>query len=543
MNSNFPLALANYRWLTVIMIALMAVGQSLATGVAAFSTRDIFAALSPDTANTPIAAVASLVLAGVIIAMLRVLERTTSEGLGQDFAASVRTKLYRHFSRLPANEIQKRRKGSIALRFVGDLSALRTWLSLGIARIVSTAIILPGSIAAMWLLNPKLAIAVSVPLMLTIVIIPILAKRLEPFYQRLRSKRARLAADMSERVASAPELCLLGREQLELTRLNKRSIDLKATAKSAKFASSSLRALPDIGLSFAGALLLLTAMLNNLAAAETAAAMAVLGIIAQPVREIANISDRRRAWNVARAKCEKILDLPPIKTGKQVIKIDHPVSLKFDNVTHKSFNNLNLEIKAGCSIAISGDHGQGKTTLLKLAAGLEKTEQGQIEINGKPLSQLSTVCRSRSIMQVGADSPILSSSLRRALTMGVKPRPDDEQILDVCHQLGLEQVVDRLGGLDAKISENGRNVSKGERQRVLLARAFFAQNKLLLIDDVDLILNPSVRQIIINLLNNTNATLLLCTNDAQLLGKVERVLSIKDGEIWDDSDLSLAKAA
>ena len=539
MNSNFPSPLANRRWLTVIGIALLAVGQSVATGIVAFSTRDIFATLSLETSTASVFAVTSLVLAGITIAVLRVLERTLSEGLGQDFAALVRRKLYQHFSRLSANEILQRRKGSIALRFVGDLSALRQWLSLGVARIVSTAIILPGSVTALWMLNSKFALAVSIPLIITIVITPPLATRLDPFYRRLRSKRACLAADMSERVANAPELSLLGREQTELGRLSKRSIDLKSIAQRTKFASASLRALPEIGLSLAGALLLLTAMLDNLGTANTAAALAVLGIIAQPVREIANISDRRRAWKVAKAKCKNILDLPLIHTGKCIISEEYPISLKFNNVSHKSFKNINFDIKANCSIAISAGHGEGKSTLLKLAAGLEKPDHGQIEINHQPLSQLSTVCRSGSIMFVNADSPILSGSLRRALTMGVTPRPDDKQILDICHQIGLEQVVYRLQGLNGRVSENGRNLSNGERQRLLLARAFFTHNKLLLIDDVDIGLNQSIRQLISRLLDKSNTTVLLCTNDRQLLSAVDRIVTIKNGTIISQNKLAL----
>ncbi len=72
---------------------------------------------------------------------------------------------------------------------------------------------------------------------------------------------------------------------------------------------------------------------------------------------------------------------------------------------------------------------------------------------------------------VGPRSPILAGGLRRAFGLGLTPRPTDERLLTVGRDFGLGRTIARLGGLDGRVAENGRDLSSGERSRLLLARA------------------------------------------------------------------------
>jgi len=531
--NRFPNLLGEGRARGVALVAATAVAQAIAAGVAAFATRDVFAAFATSQTTLPIGALVLIVAAGVVIAALRVVERTLGEGLGQDYALALRKTLFIHLSRMPAREVSRHRSGALALRFVGDLTAVRTWVGTGVTRMISVAIVLPGALVALVLLNPQLALAAAGPLLLSIILMTLLAPRLRPSHQRLRHRRARLAADMSERIPAAPELRLIGRISKEVKRLERNARSLRQAAIERTRCSALLRAVPDCGAALAGVLLLGTAFTVQAPPAEAAAALAILGIIALPLRDLANIWDRRRAWEVARDKCNAVLNAPILETvaGTLVPGIIGPTHLVFDRVSAGALSGIQASAAAGEIIGIVGSNGAGKSTLLSLAAGLEHAESGCVLFNDSDIRALSPAERSKRIAYVGPRSPILKGSLRRALTLGIKPRPADAAIDSAARKFGLGHVIDRLGGLDGHLSEGGRNLSSGEARRIHLVRALLAGPQLLLLDEPDDALDVNGRELVQQLIRVTRATTLIITHDLPLARQSHQLWYIHGGRL------------
>lgn len=213
--TRMPPIAADGRVRQIAIVAALAFCQAIAAGVAAFSTRDVFAALRADDATAAYAPIALIALSGLAIAALRIGERIIGERVGQNYAAALRERLFMHLSRMPARAVSGRRSGGLALRFVGDLAAVRGWVSLGLARLISASIVLPSAGVVLFMLNPDLAAAAVAPIVIGLIIMCVIGWRLAPAHHRLRSRRARLAADMSERIPHAPELRLLGRVSIE----------------------------------------------------------------------------------------------------------------------------------------------------------------------------------------------------------------------------------------------------------------------------------------------------------------------------------------
>ena len=515
----------------VALVAALAVGQAAAAGVAAFATRDVFAAFATQGAQPPIAALATIAAIGVLIAALRVAERAVGEGIGQSYAAALRRAMFGHLSRMPAPDVSRRRTGALAIRFVGDLAAVRSWVSLGLARIISAAIVIPGALIALTLLNPMLAAVAAAPLILAVTAMAAQAPRLGPLHRRLRSRRARLAADMTERIPVAPELRLLGRAEQEIARLNRRSRSLRAAAVARIRATATLQAMPEIGATIAGAGILGTAFATGAAAAEAAGALATLAILTLPLRDLATVWDRRRAWEVARDKCKSVLDAPVLQAVPPHAECttEGPVRLDFVHARARVLQDVNATAWHGSKIAIVGGNGAGKSTLLSLAAGLEHATDGRVAIDGLDIRALPQDIRSRTITYVGPRSPILRGSLRRALTLGITPRPDDEMVEAAIRDFGLTDVTGRLGGLDGRVAEGGRNLSSGEARRVHLARTALAGPHLLLLDEPDDALDQQGRACLERLLLETSATTLIVTHDPSLARRADLIWYVDEG--------------
>jgi len=540
-----------------------------AAGVAAFATRDVFRLLHAGTpgAGTQmpvVQALAMLAAAGVAIALIRICIRALGEDIGQSYAISLRRDLYRHLARMPVKAHSARRVGALGLRYVGDLSAARLWISQGIVKLLVAAILIPGAALALAMINPDLALAAFVPLVVCVGLMIVVSTLLAPLHRRLRSRRARIAIAMIERAGLAPELDLIGRTRAELAKLRRDGDLLRSAAVRRATAAGGLRAVPEIGAAAGGIAVLFMAWRTGAAPAEAAAALAVLAILTQPLRDLAGVWDRRCAWRIAAGKLEDVLRAPArphhrgdlrqsAKGAAQGAAQDPPGArapgIVFEAVSAPPLAAFSASVQPGQTIGVAGPAGAGKSTLLNLVAGLDMPDGGDIrffrpedsnpedntdDTDGGPGGSVNSrgpaVYR---IARIGAPATLVQGSLRKALALAVAPRPDDAVIEAAARRFGLAGLITRLGGLDGRVSEAGRNLSSGEICRIQMARAALQQADVLLVDGIDADLDADVRTDLADLIAQCGATTLIATRDAGLLALCRQVWTL-EGQVVDE---------
>ena len=532
--STMPKVFAEGRARGILTIIALALGQAASAGVAAFATRDVFAAFRDAQTEMPGMALALIALSGLSIAGLRYGERIVAERVGQDYVASLRVKLFRHLAQVSARDIAGRRSGALSLRFVGDLAAVRGWVSLGLARMISSLIVLPLATAALFLLNPHLGVAAAIPIATGMLAMALVGPKLGPAHRRLRSRRARLAADMSERVPHAPELRLLGRVQTETRHILKRTDKLIDAALQRARGAALLRAIPDAVSGLAATGVFFAALASNASGAEAAGALAAVALMIQPLRDLAGVWDRHRGWRVARDKCAGLLAVPRLtrhSKAKAAALDNVPQSLCFAQASTGTVSAIDVIAAPGEKVAIVGPNGAGKSTLLSLAAGLEKPSKGSVTLGGRGIVSLSAVERRKLIALLGTRSPILAGSLRRALTMGFDGDRDDQAIEACAKSFGLGDVIDRLGGLSGKVAEAGRNLSAGEIRRILMTRVALSNPGLMLLDEPDDALDQDGPALVEKLVFDSPATTLIITHNRALAERMDTVWLIENGRL------------
>ena len=526
--SRVPDILAEGRGRRIALVALTGVAQAGAMGLAAFATRDLFASLR-DGASASIEALAMLGAGGVLVALARVLERAAAEGLGHSYAISLRRALYRHLARMSQSDVAERRAGALGLRFVGDLSAARNWIGLGLTRILSSIFVIPGAAFALWLLNPILAKAALVPIGASLLVMAALSVALEAIHRRLRSRRAGVATSMMERAVVAPELDVMSRTGKEIRRLDKHGNDLRDRSQVRRLMTSAIRSVPEIGAALAGVTLLWMAARTGAPASDAAGMLAVIAILSLPLGELGGVWDRRCAWRIARQKCELVFAKP--RRARRKVSRCGPVPVSLSGVRMRGMT-FDLAVEAGEVAVIEGDAGAGKSTLLSLVAGLETPDAGTIGFGGEDVWPL--------IAYVGPYSPILQGSLRRALTLGLSPRPDDETVRAAASRFGLDPVIDRLGGLGGRIGEDGRTLSDGERLRVKIVRAALAEADLLIIDAPGLAADETLARAVAEMVRRSPATVLMATAPGAFDEAADRQFILREGETQELGKLSIA---
>jgi len=483
--------------------------QAAAAAAGAFATRALFGALHAG-ATLPAEAVALLAVSGLGIAAARIAAGTLGEALGQAYALDIRQALFAHGTALAAHTVAAQRQGYTSLRFVGDMTGFRNWAGRGLPRLIAAAVLIPAALAVLGALHGPFLLAVAPVYAVALAAIGLAGLRLPALHRRLRRRRAAIAADMAERMPVAPALGALGRRSAEARRIARRSRRMIVAACARIRLAETLKAVPDAAAGIAAVGVIAAGARTGAATATIAAGLAAVGIALAPMRDLAGVWNHWAAYRAAKAKCAAALARPPRRAaigGRALPRGPAAVSLRA--VGLGPVRGLDADVAAGGRLSLTGPNGAGKSLLLSALAGLERLEAGEIRLAGIALPELSPGTLRRGVALVGPAPVILRGSLRRALTLGLDPRPDDAAILDRAGRLGLGPLVARTGGLDGQVGEAGRTLSEGERVKIALLRAMLLPRpRLVLIDGAVARLDAAGREALEAWLAATPATVI-----------------------------------
>jgi ABC transporter ATM len=213
--------------------------------------------------------------------------------------------------------------------------------------------------------------------------------------------------------------------------------------------------------------------------------------------------------------------------------------IKLNNITfsHSStnilFKNVSLQILANEKLAIIGESGSGKSSLISLIAGLYKPETGKIFINEQDIHCLphSELHRNKILHYIPQDLRLFNMSLRDNITYGTVGISENN-LLKIAEQVGLMNLINKLPlGLDTVVGEMGANLSGGEKQKVALARALLIKPEILLLDETTHSLDIDCEKMVLENLFLAIPTVIIASHKASTLNHVDRILQVQEGEL------------
>lgn len=502
-----PRLLENGRWRGLVVVSLLTLVQGVAAGAAAFATRGLFETMDEGAPLHP-GLLAALIASGLVIAGARVLSRLMGERLGQGYALAIRLALLDHASGMAASAVAKRRNGYMSLRFVGDMTAFRNWLGKGLPRLIGAMVMIPAACTVLWLLEPRFAVAIAPLFAVTLAVLAVVGPRLEPLHRRLRARRARIAAEMAERMPLAPELDRMGRRPAEIRQLRKRTERMIHAALHRLFWAEALKALPDAVAGLAACAVIVAGAHYGASTGTIAGALAAIGLVLTPLRDLASVWNFHAAYLAARKKCNAALSRAQRATGQGDTRLPTgPLRVTVRDLPMPQGNTLSLDIAAGKTHALTCTPDEADT-LFSALCGLEPVPPGHISLSGHGLTDLSRGSLRRGVHRLSSAPVVLKGSLRRSLSLGLLNRPSDAKLRKTAQAAGLRTLMNRIGGLDGALAEGGRNLSPADRSALSLARILLGKPQLVLLEDGVWHLDPDARDTLAAHIHRTGATIL-----------------------------------
>lgn len=526
-------------------IFLQLIGNGLAQGalavVSAWLVMRVFNQLG-GRGSAMILSLAGLCLAILTSALLRRRERIDAELLGQDYVKAVRQRLYARLLNTSPRSFQQRRKGAVLLKFVGDLSALRRWISLGLARVLVAGVAVSIALAALaWLYWP-FALGVLLALGTSTAWILRHGAPLRHAIAEARRCQAHLSANVAEKLGNLATVQAFGRIRRERRLMRRQSQRLlNASVRKAGYIGT-LRAVIDV--TAGGAVLVVLALAyavppGDLSPGMIAAVISIIGFLTPPLRELGRTQEYWLAAQVARDNLNKISRQAPRLRGHRGAQPLHIAAgrIIFDAVTVTgALDNVCAEAAPGARVAVFGPNGSGKSTLLGLVGRLFDPDAGRVLIDAQDIAKVRLSSLRRQIAYVSADMPLIRGSLRKNLCYGTG-KLDNERLRRVIADCRLADLLARMpGGLDARIAESGADLSQGERVRVALARALLLQPRILLLDEAEANLDKQAICALDDVIGRFEGTVLMATHRQAAQRMCDALWTLRDGRLESTAD-------
>lgn len=482
-------------------------------------------------------ALAGLGLAILASALLRRRERIDAEALGQDYVKAVRQRLYVRLLHANPRTLSRRRKGTLLLKFVGDLSAVRRWISLGLARLLVAGVAVSMAVGALaWLYWP---FALGVTLLLGASALWILRNgaSLRRAIAETRRCQAHLSANVTEKLGNLATVQAFGQMRRERRLMRRQSQRLFEASMTKAAGIGTLRAVIDA--TAGGAILMVLALAYlvpppDLSPGMVAAVISIIGFLTPPLRDLGRAQEYWLAAQVARDNLQAIAAAAPRlrnRRGGAPLNVTEG-KITFDGVTVRgALSRVHAEAAPGARIAVFGPNGSGKSTLLGLVGRLFDPHGGQVLIDAQDVSQVRLSSLRQQVAYVSAEIPLLRGSLRKNLCYGAG-RVTEQRLLQAVVDCELEDLVARMpGGLDGRVAESGADLSQGERVRVSLARALLLRPRILLLDEAEANLDSRAVRALDSVVEGFNGTVLMATHRRAALHTCNTVWTLRGGRL------------
>ena len=492
--------------------------------------------------------VVSLVGLAIVFAdwIINVIQTNVVGRNGERMLYTLRVKIFSHLQRLGLDFYEHEMSGRIMTRMTTDVDALDTFLQTGLITMVNAVLTFAGVLVALLLINFRLGITLLAIIPVLVAATLVFRAKSSRAYTDAREKVSMVNADLQENVA--------GLRTAQAYRREGRNQEHFA-ALSDSYRRSRLRAQRYIALYFpfvqllstvAGALILFVAAGEVHSKALTAggliAYLLYIDLLFSPVQQLSQVFD---GYNQAAVGLRRIKDLlrrttstpeaaHPQTAGRPRGQIEfRDVRFRYSGQSQDALSGVNLVVRPGETVALVGQTGAGKSTMVKLVARYYDVTSGSLLVDGTDIRELDLSGYRQQLGVVPQEPYLFPGTVRDAIAYG-RPDATDAEVEAAAREVGAIEMIARLpGGFRHEVAERGRNLAAGQRQLIALARAYLVDPAVLLLDEATAALDLASEAAVNSATERLTAkrTTLVVAHRLTTASRADRIVVMESGRI------------
>lgn len=486
-----------------------------------------------------------VILFAVIQGVLRYLNSYLTDWTSQKITNGVKIALFNKLVYMDTSFFDENTSGVIITRYLTDPDTA----SLGIVNNLKSALTssfgAASLIAVMLYSSWRLAIIGVVVLCIAFVPVAIIRKKIKSTSNKNMVIGGNITTNFNETYAGNKVMRAYGLEERQKTLFNKQ-IHLgfdnnMSLVKRAGWMSPLMYLIASFGIAIVlgyGTHLITT---GKMTAGGFASFVTSLLLLYKPIKTLGQTLTGLQTIFVAMGRVFELFDIKPELTNKPNAITFNGLnnSIEFKNVNfeyvenHRVLKNINLKINKNETLAIVGNSGGGKSTLVNLLPRFYDVTTGSITIDGIDLKDYSMNSIRQNISMVFQDNFLFSGTIRENILMG-KPDATEEELQNAIQSAHLEEMIAELpDGIETLLGERGLTLSGGQRQRVAIARAMIRNSSIVILDEATSALDNKSEAVVQKALDNLikNKTVFVIAHRLSTIKNANRIAVINDGEL------------
>lgn len=465
--------------------------------------------------------------------------------IAQRVSATIRKDLFTALQKLPLKYFDSNSSGDLMSRLTNDVDNINTTLSQSVTQLFSGIINVVGMLIAMLLLSPILTLIGMITVPLTFIATKILAKKTQRFFVKQQEELGSLNGYIEEMVSGQKVVLLFSEEEKvkeefgEINeRLTKSAIIAQGVSSFMGPINNFINNISYLIISVAGGYLILKG--SGITVGVVFSFLLYMKNFTRPINEIMNLFNTIQSALAGAERVFEVIDEEKENDKDDAVDIDNiegHVELK--DVTFSYTNgkqilkNVSLEAKKGEVIAIVGPTGAGKTTIVNLLTKFYDIDSGEILIDGKNIDEITRESLRKTVAMVLQDTYLFSKTVSENIRYG-RLEASDEEVIEAAKMADAHHFIKQLPqGYDTVLSDNGSNLSQGQRQLLAIARAILSNASILILDEATSSIDTRTEVLIQNAMLKLmqGKTTFVIAHRLSTIKNADKILALKDGEI------------
>ena len=463
--------------------------------------------------------------------------------ISTDISFNLRNNIMNKITQLSMEDVGENKRGDILSRITNDVDSLQTGITQSFIQLMTAVITIVGVVVMMLYINVWMTLAALILIPIAFILITLITKYSQIYFLKQLSFKGSLNAQIEETFVGHDIIRTFNQEDSEMEQFEYDNENwFKHEWKSQFFSSFNgplmnfISNLAYVAIAVLGAIFVIE---KTIAVGDILAFFQYIKNFTQPIQQITRVMNLVQTAMAASERIFEFLEINNEENPSNVQIPDFKEEISFENVCfdynegENVIRNLSFKVKKGDKIAIIGETGAGKTTIVKLLMRFYDVDSGEIKIDGVNVNEYDKNSLRSLMGMVLQDSWLFSDTIANNIRYG-NLDATDEEVINAAKKVRADEFIRQLPeGYDTILNEDSDNISHGQKQLLTIARTVLANKEILILDEATSSVDTRTEKLIYDAMEELmkNRTSFIIAHRLSTIKNADNIIVIDNGMI------------